>query len=536
MKKKYVKFGKKYIGINLFTQLSFCILMTWLFLETYPHLGNLERPWGAVRDWKGKVVYFFVFWMVVYHIIHSLVEMGTIVADNFALQREILTQKHLAESWSKSNCASAKSNEIRRRSIDQTVGKELNLLKCTFWKTVWKSFQTMLSIYFEMDLAVPSEFHNLNSKQRAHGSVTGFFRMICLISDICFVVAQGAAISGGIVAARALLISMIFVMICEYVLLFLWLQTTRKVSRFLITVVNILRRDIIGFAIMFVVVQVVFSFCFLLLAEEEDVSQKWWRAFFIWYELSVGTGEWFKDELDDMTDVDDMAEDDGNMMDSGRKALLYLTYLIYISITIVILINLLIAVMSETASSLRKQMAGWERIVKLSSVSMLSRRWRANVSIARALGIRCSCFMEKSRTCTIGGKTGEETKIFDGRRNMRENESRQLQRDISLHFGQEESEMTVAEHFSNMRYWTVLEHEPIDTDKGRKFMKHPNFIDNACKAMSTNMKFFLKGYTFDKDGKFMKQSNFIDDICKVMSANMRDFLKVYTVENVVKVD
>merc|ERR1719317_1780037 len=107
MKEKWVKFGKSYTVVSLVTQLSFCILLTWLFLETYPHLGNLERPWGAVTDWKGKVVYFLVFWMVAYHIIRSLVEMGTIGTDNFALHRKVLMQKHMAESWSKNPYASA---------------------------------------------------------------------------------------------------------------------------------------------------------------------------------------------------------------------------------------------------------------------------------------------------------------------------------------------------------------------------------------------------------------------------------------------
>jgi len=502
MKEKWDAFGKAFVVKNLFTQLCFCILLTWLFLDTYPHLGNLERDWGRVRNLKGRIVYVMVLLAMVWEMIRALVEMGTIFKINFALHREILTQKYMAESWREDTLASAETSEIRIFNVNEKVREELKFVGRKFWKSVLKSLSTMLSIYFEMDLAIPTEFHNRDSKKRAHGSVTGFFRMISLISDICFVVAQGAAMSDGILAARALLIAMIFIMICEYVLLFLWLQTNRKVSRFLVSIVNILGRDIVGFAAVFLIVQVVFSICFLLLAEKEDESHKMWRSFFIFYELTVGTGEFFKDALDEMAvDNDDVDNDDGNTMDSCRMALLLITYLLYISITLVILINLLIAVMTETTSSLTKQMKGWERNVKLSSVSMLSRRWLAGSSIARSLGIRCSWFIEKIQNYTIGGKTGTRIKILEGRIKIREWESLSLQETLSVYMTPEESEITLTDYYSNMRYWTVLEHEAMDICEDAKLTKQSNFIDDACKAMSANMKDFLKSYSVENVAK-----------------------------------
>merc|ERR1719233_853119 len=68
--------------------------------------------------------------------------------------------------------------------------------------------------------------------------------------------------------------------------------------------------------------------------------------------------------------------DEGHTVQFQRQVT-YVLYIIYISITLVILMNLLIAVMSETAISLAKQMHNRELSLKLSSVSLVSRRLRA---------------------------------------------------------------------------------------------------------------------------------------------------------------
>merc|ERR1719219_490134 len=159
----------------------------------------------------------------------------------------------------------------------------------------------------------------MECKKRAHGSITGFFMGVSLMSNVGFIVAQGAAMYGGIFAARFLLISIILVMICEYLVLFLWLQTNQKVGRFLLTVVIILERDIFGFAVVFVIVQLVFTICFLILAKEDDVAYKWLRSFFIWFELSIGSGEWFKEKVDSIepSSDDNCDDDNGNDCDEN---------------------------------------------------------------------------------------------------------------------------------------------------------------------------------------------------------------------------
>merc|ERR1719334_2021927 len=88
--------------------------------------------------------------------------------------------------------------------------------------------------------------------------------------------------------------------------------------------------------------------------------------------------------------------------------------------------NLLIAVMTETSSSLTKQMKFWKLSLKLSSVALVSRRLRATATVvrvfrigtvarffridtvARLCGIDCLWYDD---TYTAGGETGEETKI-----------------------------------------------------------------------------------------------------------------------------
>jgi len=247
------------------------------------------------------------------------------------------------------------------------------------------------------------------------------------------------------------MMSIIFIFIFEYAQLLLWCQTHKKVGRFLSSVVNILSRDITGFAVVFVTVQVAFAFCFLLLEEVDDVSQRWSMAFFIFYELSVGTGEWYKAR------VDELEENVG--MDPFRKALLYLGYIIYISITLVILMNLLIAVMTETASSLRSQMRFRNTYLKLSSVALVSRRLRAAGTVAGWFGLGRCCFHDRY---TVGGETGKSIQILGGRPEIREQEAQIVRMSTWTRNSPEVDDVTkLMNYFYEMRYWSVLEHEPL---------------------------------------------------------------------------
>jgi len=485
MKQKWLKFGQPWAFYNFFNQLCFCGLLTWLFMLTYPDLDNLERHWGTVTNWKEGVLYFCVLAIVVYQIIRSIVEMATIMKNNYALQREILTQKYQAQLLN-CNPATEAYTQLKDR-LESDVRAELKS-----FETIRKSFSVMVSIYFERDLPIPREFQNIECKKRAHGSITGFFIGVSLMSNLGFIVAQGAAICGGIYAARILLISIIIIMICEYLMLFLWLQTNQKVGRFLLTVVIILERDIFGFAVVFVIVQLVFTICFLVLAKEHDGMHKWFRAYFIWYELSIGSGEWFKEKVDDIEYLTE--EDEDEDIDSYRRILLYITYMLYISITLVVLMNLLIAIMSETASNLTKQMALWGNNIKLSSVSLISRRLRATSSTWRFFGLRCFCLSDQKQTLTFGGQTGKQTKIIEGRLKIRKDIMRYVRLSTWI-FGAERDmgPIDLVDYFNKMRYWTVLEHEALNIKRdGRKTKTEDDVTQEyARKFINQKMKEFF---------------------------------------------
>jgi len=377
-----------------------------------------------------------------------VVEMVTLFKGNYALQREILIQNQRSENlWRRLS-----THDIKQDStIESTAENQINK-----FETFKNAFYNMLCLYLERNLVViPSEFHAQASRKRVRASVAGFFYAIDLIANICFIIAQGAAISCGIVAARALLFSMIIILILEYIQLFVWLKTYPKVGRFISSVVNIFKRDVIGFAVVFVIIQLVFSICFLLLAQEEDAIGEWWRTFFIFYELSVGTGSWFKDKFDGIQ-IDSGYQDVDFIMDPYRRLLLHLLYMIHIGITVVILMNLLIAVMSETSVSVAEDMIWWEQNLKLSSVSLVSRRLRAVISIVRFFGIRGVCCFKMNDSFTIGGQTGTDADIIDGRLKLPSSESNTVEQN---------SKGDITGYYADMRWSFVLEHEALDVDK-----------------------------------------------------------------------
>jgi len=440
MKKKWSKFGKRWARISFVYQLCVCILVTILFMLTRPHLDHMERKWGMVDTWGGKLVHSVVVVKVAIEMIMGIVEFSTLLKINRLHQDEILKQ-----------CSDAKEHINGQSSKTRSY------------------VHTAISVYFERSISLPREFRNLESKDSTYSYVTGLFHVIGYLSNICFIIAQGAAFFSGIHAARFLLISMIFIMFCEYVQLLLWLQTWSQVGRFISAVWNILQKDFIGFAIVFLIEQLVFCICFLLLAEEDDADHHWWRTFFIFYELSVGTGEWFKDKFDSIEtlvesdsfvwDPDYTADDDFLEMDPCRKALLYIMYMIHICITLVILMNLLIAIMSETATSVAKEMHKLEKSLKLSSISLVSRRLRALTTVAHFFGFRRMWFGHADNT--IAGATVKDYDLFEGRLAIKEKTASEIQKRIKKEYHIDHS-FQMKDYFDNMRWWTVFEHERTD--------------------------------------------------------------------------
>lgn len=153
-------------------------------------------------------------------------------------------------------------------------------------------------------------------------------------------------------------------------------------------------------------------------------------------------------------------------MDPYRRLLLYVVYAIYIAITVVVFMNLLIAVMSETSVSVAKDMKWWEQNLKLSSVSQVSRRLRAVIGIIRFFGIRRICCFRINDSFTIGGQTGTDADIVEGRLKLPSSESNPVE--------QNSKESDIKGYYADMRYSFVLEHEGLDVDRnGIKLLK-PN--------------------------------------------------------------
>jgi hypothetical protein len=256
MKEKWKRFGRDWVIIFSVLQLLFCIALTLLFIQCYPKPREMKLDWGraAIDKWWQKALWFIVMIKASLEIVCMVIEMGTLWRANFALQGEILRQRKLSEiQQTKTN-----SEKIGNRNESEK--------SCGMVRRLWRSFKVMCCIYFELDLTtLPPEFYNNESKKRAHTSVAGFFGTLSWISNLGFFVAQLTALLKSEMAAKVLLVMMICILICEYVQLFVWFQTYSQVGRFITSVVNILRKDVVGFLVVFLIILLSFSVCFLLL-------------------------------------------------------------------------------------------------------------------------------------------------------------------------------------------------------------------------------------------------------------------------------
>jgi len=476
MKQKWNSFGWKWVVFFSVVQLVFCITLTGLFIETYPKLNDPSAPWGRdaiEKPWQ-RLMYIFVLIKASCEMVCMCIEMASLWKANLGLKKEILRQQVISEHqepYSKTESELQRSlSRIPRASSNVAAAREVDNLRqqetcCQWMKRLWSSFTVMSRIYFELDLNfIPSEFHDPTSKKRAHTSVAGAFLALSWIANISFFIAQVTALLTSREAAQALLVMMICILVCEYVQLFLWFQTYKQIGRFISSVVNIFSKDVLGFAVVFLITLISFSFCFLLLNEDAEVNYKWITAFYITYELSVGTGEWFKDKMDD-------TENDPAHTDRFQRALTYVLYIFYISITLVILMNLLIAVMSETAISLAKQMHNRELSLKLSSVSLVSRRLRALLAPAQIFCRlirfqRGQKLLKRLESKTIGGRSGDDLKLLDGRLVIRTTKAKLVERASTTYLPPDWLiEKDLEDYYLQMRYWTILEHEDMGIDK-----------------------------------------------------------------------
>merc|ERR550534_2361519 len=127
---------------------------------------------------------------------------------------------------------------------------------------------------------------------------------------------------------------------------------------------------------------------------QEDVRlyTKITKTFWLIYELSVGTGEFLAEEIDEFEET----------TDPYLRTLVYGTYILYLTLMLVIIMNLLIAVMSGTVDLLSSDMHERQMSLKLSSISLISRKLRALSFLT------CNWFSSRR---IIAGQPGEDMKF-----------------------------------------------------------------------------------------------------------------------------
>jgi len=457
MEDKWASFGKKWTWIFGIIQLLFIFSLTVLFLCTHPNLSNLETPWGReamTSNWLWAC-YIFVLVKAVWEILTMWTEMVIIFLNNLKLQKYILQQKLESQKQTRET---ERRNGIKVQlmsyretcltnysgmSTDETI---VEMFASESWcETVtryWLSVKCMKALYFEHVLPdVPLVFQNPSRQQRDYNSsVAGFFLTTSWLSNVGFLAGQVMVMYSTRDIARALIYLMIFILVLEYLQLFLWLQTSHQVGRFISAMVTIIYKDVRGFLVVLVVILVGFTACFIILMKKSESIEDWVSVIWLIYELSVGTGEFLKDEMDFI--------DNESFVDPYRRALILVTYVVYITLMLLVLMNLLIAVMSQTADALSSEMQFREKRLKLSSISLITRRL---YSTWRMLSFGCC-----KRIPTEGGESGNCIKL-SALDDMTESEE----------------SLKLKDYYTKIHYLCSLEEEIIEIDKDRRIQKKP---------------------------------------------------------------
>jgi len=315
----------------------------------------------------------------------------------------------------------------------------------------------MRSLYFEQRLPkIPKYWFN-NKVRKRHSSVAGFFLYINWLCNIGIMLAQICAIYESKTSARILLWVMVVILVMEYLLLFLWLQTFKLVARFIAAMVTIIYKDVKGFLLVFIVILTAFVACFVIIMEN-DGKNLWGQImdiFWMIYELSVGTGEFFAEDIGDV-----WSDTDGYL-----RTLVYVTYILYLTLMLVLIMNLLIAVMSGTVDLLSSDMNARQMSLKLSSISLISRKLRALSFLT------CDWF---SSTRIIAGQSGEDMKLQI--RDHAHKRIRTMQESLKSEFrlkllesGNKQHELK--DYYNSMYYQFNLEKEPFGQDGKQKKIK-----------------------------------------------------------------
>jgi len=477
MVNKWNAFGRMYTKIFCLIQLSYAIILTIFFYNVRPHLQELSIPWGkkAVNSAFVYFLYFVVLVKATLEIVLMLIEMFRIFWQNMELQKRTVWQKidsscqylqtlrnnKIDEDTVKENLPSIVnvSSElmISRSSTQERVNRKYAEESCCQKLRRYRlSLSWMRSLYFEQRLPkIPK--HWLNNKiRKRHSSVAGFFLYISWLSNIGIMLAQICGIHESETSARILLWVMVVILVIEYLRLFLWLQTFKLVGRFIAAMVTIIYKDVKGFLIVFMVILTAFVACFIIIVEHDGTNLwgKIMQIFWFIYELSVGTGEFLAEEMGDFKDTD-----------VYLRTLVYVTYMLYLTLMLVLIMNLLIAVMSGTVDLLSSDMNARQMSLKLSSISLISRKLRALSFLT------CNWF---SSARIIAGQPGEGMKLqiredaHKRIRTMQESLKSEFRLKL-LESGNKQHELK--DYYDSMYYQFNLEKEPFGKDGKQKKIK-----------------------------------------------------------------
>jgi len=471
MVNKWNAFGRFYTKILCLIQLSYAIILTLFFYNVRPNLQDWSIPWGrkAVNSAFVYVLYFVVLVKATLEIVLMLIEMFRIFWQNMELQKRTLLQKtdssfqyiqtlrnnNINENTVKENLPSIVNGGTTQERVNRMYAAESCCQKLKRYRLSWS---WMRSLYFEQRLPkIPKYWFN-NKIRKRHSSVAGFFLYISWLSNIGIMLAQICGIHDSETSARILLWVMVVILVIEYLMLFLWLQTFKLVGRFIAAMVTIIYKDVKGFLIVFMVILTAFVACFIIIMEHggKNLWGKIIEIFWLIYELSVGTGEFFAEEIGDYwTDAD-----------VYLRTLVYVTYMLYLTLMLVLIMNLLIAVMSGTVDLLSSDMNARQMSLKLSSISLISRKLRALSFLT------CNWF---SSARIIAGQPGEDMKLEireDAHKRIRTmQESLKSEFRLKLLESAANKQHELKDYYDSMYYQFNLEKEPFGEDGKQKKIK-----------------------------------------------------------------
>merc|ERR1719319_337660 len=385
VKKKFDSWGYFYLNGCLLIQFVYCIILS---IETHALAPNFQDEdntdaWGYEGLISG-LDKFLIFWVVVKCSCEFLIQ----VLEWFPLVRVYKfqrgTQIFFESSFAAGGCLNRVIQGIRKCSIRpaQTTLKFLDMMikrsarTQDFPNKVFKSreeAQAHMKAEKEEDNRELLDDHdeaddeNEEPANSDYVSVTGLFQKIRFFASLSSALAllQASAYDGknahDSLNAKIFCLNLLLLLICEWLLLFMYTQHFPGIARFIASLVTMVANDITGFVVVYGIILIGFASVFVVLSNGE-----WGNLIYAVLEITKGTGEFYFD--------DDAVFNPGNGI-GFAKWITYGFYALYMITMILVMLNLLIAVMSETAMSiLSDTFENRKRLMGCSAVLMMERR------------------------------------------------------------------------------------------------------------------------------------------------------------------